>query len=174
MHPEAYEAVRTRRPSRVRAVYEVGSRNVNGGVRDLFLDVPVYYGVDVLSGQDVDAVGDGGSYVPPFVPDCVVCCEVLEHADDPESIVRQMAWVVGSGGTVIITCAGPGRAPHSGVDGMDLKAGESYANIDPDALAHWLTDAGLSSVVVDVAPGVSQGRLDGEAPGDVYARAEKP
>jgi len=35
------------------------------------------------------------------------------------------------GGMFVMTAAGPGRAPHSAVDGKGLQPGEHYANIDP-------------------------------------------
>jgi hypothetical protein len=46
--------------------------------------------------------------------------------------------------------AGPGREPHSAVDGGPrLYAGEHYRNIDPAALLDVLVSAGFSGVLVD-------------------------
>lgn len=173
MHSEACEAVERLKPEAPRFVYEVGSLNINGGVRHLF-DGAVYHGIDRVPGRGVDAVADGATYEPPFAPDCVVCCEVLEHAPDPAGIVRQLGRVLAVGGTLIVTCAGPGRAPHSAVDGGRLPKGEHYANVQPSALEAWLADAGLSEIAVEGASGVLGARIAASAEvGDLYAVAVK-
>jgi SAM-dependent methyltransferase len=174
MHPDAYAAVARLRTKPAFRVFEVGSLNINGSVRTLFPGAE-YHGIDRVEGPDVDAVGDGATYVPPFEPDTIVCCEVLEHADQPKAIIEHLASVLARGGTLIVTCAGPGRAPHSGVDGGRLKNGEHYANIMPDDLAAWLDDAGLYEVKVEGGRGVEGARLARtDKPGDVYAAAVKP
>lgn len=120
-------------------VYEIGSRNVNGSIGDLFPDV-WRHGIDLAEGPGVDAVADAATYVPPMVPQTVVCCEVLEHAENADQIVHQIAAVLAPGGRVILTMAGPCRMPHSGVDGGQLRAGEFYRNVTPDDLRVWLRD----------------------------------
>ncbi len=142
-------------------VYEIGSRNVNGGVRGLFPS-DGYHGIDLSDGLGVDAVADAASYVPPLVPQTVVCCEVLEHADQADQIVHQIASVLAPGGRVILTMAGPCRMPHSGLDGGQLRAGEFYRNVTPDLLRSWLRDF----VQVEV--------VENEGPADLYATAVKP
>ena len=142
-------------------VYEIGSRNVNGSIRSLF-PAEGYHGIDLSAGTDVDAVADAAGYVPPVVPQTVVCCEVLEHATDAAQIVHQIATVLAPGGRVILTMAGPCRMPHSGIDGGQLRIGEYYQNVEPDALRSWLHDFDQVEVVENIDTA------------DVYATAVKP
>ncbi len=138
------ELLGDRRPRRV---YEIGSLNLNGSVRVLFRGAQ-YHGVDIVPGQGVDVVADGATYVPPFVPDCVVCCEVLEHTPKAPAIVKQMAEVVEPGGLVLVSCAGPSRGPHSAVDGGPLRPGEYYGGVGYDQLVAWMRAAGLADITV--------------------------
>jgi SAM-dependent methyltransferase len=75
--------VRSRRaPGRV---LEVGSRNVNGSVRDVFADAAEYVGIDAEPGAGVDIVMRGhqlGEHWPAEHFDTVLCYETLEH--DPQ------------------------------------------------------------------------------------------
>lgn len=170
MHHGAYWAVQSFRPAVVRHVYEVGSLIINGSVRPLFHDATTYHGIDAVEGPGVDAVGDGATYEPPQTPDCVLCLEVLEHAWQPQAVVRQLATVCGLGGKVIVTCAGPGRLPHSAVDGLQIRPGEYYRNVDPQALKQWMVEAGLHHVDVMQAfgaPAAHGGQMD--LAGDLYA-----
>jgi SAM-dependent methyltransferase len=127
-------------------VVEVGSRNVNGSIREL-VQAGTYIGIDLEDGPGVDVVGDCRFWEPPWKAALVVCCEVLEHAPDPRAVVEACVGYLRPGGRLILTCAGPGREPHSGHDGGPVAQGEHYANVDPDDLEAWLTD-GLEAVVV--------------------------
>jgi hypothetical protein len=158
MHTAALMAVAdmlNRLPAPTR-VLEIGSRNINGSVRGLF-DGVVYEGIDVAEGPGVDVVADGATYVPTLPPDCVVCCEVLEHAPTAADIVRHMGAIVAPGGSVIVTCAGPGRAPHSAVDGLVVREGEHYANVSHVDMQAWFREAGIRPVYLH------------EGGGDLYA-----
>lgn len=126
-------------------VLEIGSRNINGTVRDLFPGD--YTGLDISEGPGVDVVADVTEWTTRKRFDVVVCCEVLEHTDAP--IIDAAHRLLRKGGTLILTAAGPGREPHSAVDGGPLRPGEWYANIDPDELRVALS--GWSEVTVDVA-----------------------
>jgi SAM-dependent methyltransferase len=157
MHREAQAAVKRLRPKRVRHVYEVGSRRQFKsimGIRSVFSDVETHHGIDIAPGIDVDAVGHGETYVPPVPPDCVVCCEVLEHTANARQIVRQMVSVLAPGGTLIVTCAGPGRIPH-GAAGFRIRGG-------------------LIRVFVEMGPGNAGGRQGDRTDADVYAVGVKP
>ncbi len=170
MHPAAFLAVKHLRPRTVARVYEVGSLILNGTIRPLFHDAVAYHGIDRVPGPGVDAVADGATYRPPFAPDCVVCCEVLEHADHARALVQQLAAVVADGGKVIVTCAGPGRLAHSAVDGGPLRAGEYYGPVFPGPLTDWLEAAGLGRVTVLQALGEPAARRgDTDLAGDLYA-----
>jgi SAM-dependent methyltransferase len=126
-------------------VLEIGSRNVNGSIRHLF--GPDYTGLDIADGDGVDVVADVATWETDRRFDVVVCCEVLEHTDAP--VIEAAHRLLRTGGTLILTAAGPGRQEHSAVDGGPLRPGEYYANVDPDDLRRQL--AGWSSCEVDVA-----------------------
>lgn len=120
-------------------VLEVGSRDINGGVRDL-LPKTGYVGIDLMPGKGVDEVIDIRDYEGDTKFATVVCCEVLEHHPAPAELIDAMADNLLKGGTLLITAAGPDREPHSGIDGGHLRDEEFYANIDPADLEAWLAD----------------------------------
>lgn len=142
-----------------RRVVELGSRDVNGGIRDLLPADCAYVGVDIAEGESVDVVADAAAYRPPWRPDLVLCCEVLEHAPDPQAIVANAARMLAPGGALVLTAACSPREPHSGQDGGPPSEGEHYRNVDPAALAGWLA-AGFRSFDLGTHPR-----------GDVYATA---
>ena len=84
---------------------------------------------------------------PPGRPtgryDVVLCTEVLEHAPDWISIVSVAASALVPGGRLVITCAGPGRAPHSGIEATAIQPGEHYRNVPHTELADVLEGLGL-------------------------------
>lgn len=165
MHAEARGFVESAtRGRRFHRVVEFGSRDINGGVRDLF-DCGDYIGVDVIGGRGVDVVADAATWSTRKKVDAVVCCEVLEHTDQWSDIVTNAADLLTDGGTLIVTAACDPRAPHSGHDGRPLTDHrEHYANVDPDALADVCRAAGLEVVELEVHDGR----------GDVYLIAHKP
>jgi SAM-dependent methyltransferase len=118
-------------------VLEVGSRNLNGSVREV-VAAGEYHGIDLRAGPGVDEVADAATYTAPEPFDLVVCCEVLEHVPEWDLIVRAVARNLRPGGRAVITCAGPGRPEHSGIEATDLKPGEFYANPKPSVLASCL------------------------------------
>lgn len=158
MHPGAYNYV-----AKVVAahgpfgrVLEVGGRNINGSVRPLFGPAD-YTTLDISPGDGVDIVADAADWVPAQPYDAVVCCEVLEHTARAREIVAGIAAMVAPGGALIFTAACPPRAPHSGIDGGEVRPGEFYANVDPTDLSDWLNAIGIAEVQVD------------HVAGDVYA-----
>lgn len=163
MHSEAYEWLRLQAarldPAPAR-VLEIGGRDINGSPRDLFPDAD-YWSIDLVPGPGVDEVADGASYTPTFVPDLVVCCEVLEHAANARAIVRNAYALLPVGGVLLLTAAGHPRAPHSATDGGELRPGEYYRNVSVSDLAEWLADADDLKIATHPSHG------------DVYARAVK-
>ena len=112
-------------------VLEIGALNINGEVRSLFRGVETYVGIDLVGGQGVDVVADGASWIAPFQPDRIVCCEVLEHTPYFAAILAN-AWAqLAPHGWLAMTCAAANRAPHSAVDGGPLRPGEYYRNLTP-------------------------------------------
>lgn len=137
MHEQAYHwiAGNVQKLGPFESVIEIGSLDINGSVRPLFAGAE-YIGLDPQEGPGVDWVGDALDYVPEKKVDCVVCCEVLEHAKDWEKLVKKgMEWL-DDDGVFLITAAGPGRKPHSAVDGShNVRDFEHYENVSPADLA---------------------------------------
>ena len=145
-----------------RSVVEFGGKNINGTVRDLFLGLP-YISIDIEQASGVDVVADAATYVPPFPPHTVVCCEVLEHSPYPDKIINNAYSILSEDGALILTTATDPRLPHSGVTGnLELETGEHYANISYNELRVWLEDAGFRSHSIDVSH-----------EGDIWAMAVK-
>lgn len=128
-------------------VVDVGGRNINGTVRDLF-DTPDYTVIDMHPGPGVDVVGDFLDYKPPRKPDTVIICEVAEHTKAWPELVARAADLLKVGGMLIFTAAGPDRKPHSAFDGAELRDGEFYENIQPNRLRAVL-DKHFDDVIVD-------------------------
>lgn len=161
MHPEARTYVENLVAGRLfPAVVEVGGRWINGGVRDLIAHQS-YLSLDLHPGAGVDLVVDVRDWTPPGKVDLVICCEVIEHAEDPRGVVEACAALLVPGGLLILTCAGPHRAPHSGLDGGQVRDGEHYGNIEPDDMAKWLAELDAK---VEYHP----------SRGDLYASAVAP
>lgn len=150
MHAEAREFVAQAVAGHTFArVLEFGSRNINGGVRDLF-DCTEYVGLDIAPGPDVDVVGDAADWERSGF-DAVVCCEVLEHTPDGKAIIAAARRALVDG-LLIVTCATDPREPHSATDGGTLRPGEYYANVSPTDLAGWLGAAGFVTAEITTRP----------------------
>lgn len=154
MHPEArdFVAQAVQEMGPFERTVEFGSHDINGTIRDLFAGS--FLGVDPQPGPGVDVVADAGEWHTDQPVDCVVCCEVFEHLADWRGLIASAALALRTGGVVIITAAGPGRGPHSAVDGNALRPGEHYANIEPDelgeALGEWFDDVHVEQLDRDV------------------------
>lgn len=145
MHTAAYEFVKKYRNNRACEIIEIGSRNINGTVRQLF-PYAKWIGLDSVAGPGVDQVVDAVEYQPERPADIVICCEVFEHAPAWQQMVRQsFAWLK-PGGYLIVTCAGPGRNPHSAVDGGRLRDGEQYENVGVTELCYVAITTGYEIV----------------------------
>lgn len=153
MHAEAYEWVAKHAPTVdiTVAVLDLGGRDVNGQIRDLFPNADPYTVVDILPGEGVDIVADAGEWEPPLaLYDVVVCTETFEHTYNWAAICRTAYKALRPGGRFIVTCAGPGRHIHSGKDGaLRLLPYEQYANVPGYELERVLTETGFRDIVVD-------------------------
>jgi SAM-dependent methyltransferase len=167
MHPEARAFVAALAPGQAATrVVELGARDFNGSVRDLFPGAAAYTGVDLLPGAGVDVVADASEWRPPPgqpAPDLVLCCEVLEHTRAASAVVRNAHALLAPGGRLVVTAASTGRPAHSALDGGPLRAGEYYRNVDRRDLAGWLLGAGFALETLEFHP----------SRGDVYALARK-
>ena len=108
-----------------RSVLEVGSRNVNGGVRDWItrnLQPGTYIGVDMEPGPGVDLVlkaeelgsGKGVELNSRLLTtfDVVISTEMLEHCEDWRKAVSSMKRMVHPEGILIVTTRAPGFPRH--------------------------------------------------------------
>lgn len=165
VHASAYRWVADHVPRDAVTVLDIGGRNINGTVRSLFPVAHTYVAVDIASGPEVDIVADASTWTPDREYDVVVCCEVFEHTPVWPGICLTAFKACRPGGLFVATMAGPGRPPHSAVDGgWQLYPGEHYGNVDPDDLRRVLTAGGWTDVVVDQR----------QSPADVRAVATKP
>ncbi|GAB4143376.1 MAG: hypothetical protein Tsb009_14450 [Planctomycetaceae bacterium] len=94
-------------------VLEIGSRNINGSLRELFSNSEKYVGVDVEPGPDVDIVCLGHEYAAlPESFDVVCSAEAFEHDPYASRTIHQMLRYLRPGGLFFMTCAGEGRPEH--------------------------------------------------------------
>jgi hypothetical protein len=163
MHKEAYAYVRTQVLNlSFDNVVEFGSLDINGSVRGLF-DTDSYYGIDLQEGPGVDEIADAATWESPEGEvDCIVCCEVLEHAPNVLGIIANAYRNLGQNGLLIITCATNPRQPHSAIDGGPKRANEWYENVEAETLRRAFKN---SFQIVDLT--VSRER------GDLYCVARK-
>jgi len=133
-------------------IADIGGRNVNGSIRDLFPTARDYVTVDRLDGPGVDVVDDFLEWQPAAIFGLVLHLEVAEHTPDWRAHIAKAAEILRPGGALIWTCAGPDRLPHSAIDGGPLRDGEHYQNIHPRELAAELRSA-FPSVVTQVGIG---------------------
>lgn len=162
MHPAARAFALDRLGGRVFGhVIEIGGRDVNGTIRTGVL-ADKYVSVDLRPGPGVDVVADGRSWRPTCLADLVLCLEVLEHCEHWRDLVANMAAMLRPGGELILTCATDQRAPHSGLDGGMVRAGEWYGNVGASDLLSTFCQAGLMPLVTMVRDNA-----------DLYAHASK-
>ena len=135
MHEAVRQYVRASLPSTYGEVIDVGSLDINGGVRDLLDPSAKYIGVDAQEGAGVDVVADFTTYTHSTPVDLILCLEVLEHTPKWREIVAAAARNLRPGGTLILTCATTGRYPHSAKSEAPMEPGEYYANVTRDDLA---------------------------------------
>ena len=89
-------------------VLDVGSRNINGSVKDVLKNSKII-GIDMIDGDDVDIVLNGHDLMDEFTPnsfDLVTCCETLEHDDNFWLTVENMRKLVKPGGYLYISTPG--------------------------------------------------------------------
>ncbi len=99
-------------------VLEVGSKNINGGVRPIFeknIHPKEYIGIDIEPGEYVDKVLSAESIVDAFGEnsfDIVVSTEMLEHVHDWKIVVQNIKRAVKPGGCIFITTRSYGFGYH--------------------------------------------------------------
>lgn len=93
-------------------VLEVGSYNVNGSVREFFIDPAMYIGLDLAPGKDVDVVCHGADYRTDVRFDVVISTECFEHDSRWQDTFANIIRLCESQGLVIFTCAANQRQEH--------------------------------------------------------------
>lgn len=92
-------------------VLDVGSRNINGSVKDSIKQAGVgepleFVGIDMLPGEGVDVVLNGHDLSkrwPQATFDLVTCCETLEHDVEFWKTIEEMKKVLKPGGYLLVT-----------------------------------------------------------------------
>jgi hypothetical protein len=149
VHAEAYEWISRYATTDPVKCLDIGGRNINGSAMDHFPNAEKTV-LDIAPGPGVDIVADASTWAPTDEWDVVTCCEVAEHTAVWPGIVATTFAALAPGGSLIFTCAGPGRFRHSAVDGgRRLFPGEHYANVSTDELGVVLTACGFVDVVLD-------------------------
>jgi SAM-dependent methyltransferase len=148
VHPEVREWVaKWAEPGPLR-VLDIGGRDINGTTRDIYPDAESYTVLDVLPGTEVDIVADAATWQTDERYDVVLCTEVFEHAAAWAAICRTAFSVLKPGGLFVVTCAGPGRPPHSAIDGgWTLHPGEHYQNVPASDLHSELDAVGFAGIM---------------------------
>jgi SAM-dependent methyltransferase len=94
-------------------VLEIGSLNINGSVRDFFVNAEEYVGCDLGEGKGVDIVCAGHEL--PYADghfDVAISCECFEHDRHWRKTFSKMVDLVRVGGLVVFSCATTGRREH--------------------------------------------------------------
>jgi SAM-dependent methyltransferase len=151
MHEQAMEWIAKHATDDEVSVLDLGGRDINGSPRHLWPNATVYMCLDIRPGEGVDIVADAADWDPDGPHwDVVVAAEIFEHTARWPEICRTAYRACEPGGRFIVTTAGPGRPPHSAVDGLfRLLPGEHYANVPAAELERVLIEAGWRDVIVD-------------------------
>lgn len=87
-------------------VLEIGSKDITGSVREFFADASEYIGTDMERGFGVDVIIDAHDLLKKYKKgsfDIVICCEMLEHDNNPFQTINIMKELVKKGGLLIVT-----------------------------------------------------------------------
>lgn len=88
------------------SILEVGSLNINGGVREFFKDAKNYIGIDATGGLGVDKIINSHDILKSWKPDTfdiVICLEMLEHDNAPWITINNLSSVLKKGGFLIVS-----------------------------------------------------------------------
>lgn len=148
-------------------VLEIGSRNVNGSLRELFADCE-YIGVDCVDGDGVDIVCLAHEFRDkPESFDVVCAAETFEHDPFAGRSVQTMLAHLRPKGLFFMTCASSGRKEHGTIrQGEDYGPNpEFYRNVEMNRFVQWLlaTDYSLQDLHLEYR----------QHPGDLYCYAIK-
>jgi SAM-dependent methyltransferase len=126
-------------------VLEMGARDVNGSVREAFVECE-YVGVDCEAGKGVDVVCLGHAYEDrPESFDVICALETFEHDPHAEQTIAGMLELLKVGGLFFMTCAGEGRAEH-GTRRTGKRYGpeaDFYRNVTLEQFWEWIHTGGI-------------------------------
>lgn len=89
---------------------EIGSFDVNGNLRDIFLN---YTGLDMRNGPNVDLVASSHDIpLSSHIFDTIVCVEMLEHDSAPWVTADEILRLLKKGGRLIASAPGIGFPRH--------------------------------------------------------------
>lgn len=106
MTPNIQRWVRENRPRYAGHVLEIGSLNVNGGVRQFFTDSLSYTGIDIVMGNGVDLVLNANNLAAFFDADqfdTILCLETIEHDKKFWRTMAEIQFVLKRGGYLIVS-----------------------------------------------------------------------
>lgn len=144
-------------------IVEFGSLDINVGIKNLF-QYKKYVGVDISPGPGVDIVCDASEWVADQEYDVVLCAEVFEHTERWPEICENAYNSLKCGGRFIGSCASIGRAPHSAIDGGEVRIFEHYENVPSSEMQEVLSRQGWENIEIQY----------NEIDGDLYFTAVKP
>lgn len=85
-------------------ILDIGARDVNGCVRDLFPGRE-YYGLDKEPGRNVDFIMNVRKLQGHW--DHILCLEMLEHDPEPHVVLWKIRKHIKPGGRMVVTTRGP-------------------------------------------------------------------
>lgn len=131
-------------------VVEFGSRNANGGVRNLFPHARSYLGIDSEPGEGVDLVQDATRWRPTHGYACVISTETFEHTAAWRELLRIGAMALAPDGIMVITCASGSRPRHSAtVPDQRPGPGEYYGNVQSKDFRQAVESFGLEVTLLN-------------------------
>lgn len=128
------------------SVLDIGGRNLNGTTRALYPNADPYHVLDIRPDHGTDIVADAATWTPDRQYDFVLCTEVFEHTPDWAAICETILKALKPGGVAIMTCAGPGRPPHSAIEATGITPGEYYENVASEELHAVLVALGFNRI----------------------------
>jgi hypothetical protein len=151
MHYEAWEFLKQFADDKKHHILDIGGRDINTSQQGYSLSnlwpnsrITV---LDKEPGPNVDIVADACSFKSPMLFSLIICTEVFEHTYRWPLIIEMARRAILWEGRFLITCAGIGRAEHSGIIDGPLQEGEYYRNLSGIELKEHLTRSQFSSVV---------------------------
>lgn len=96
-------------------VLDIGSLDINGNNRELF-EYPIYLGLDVAPGRNVDLICKASDLqLPKETFDVIISTECFEHDKYYEDSLKNACRMLKPGGLLLFTCATIGRPEHGTV-----------------------------------------------------------